>query len=287
MCLFPVPLSRGLGALLAVIVGTTMAHGQQITVVRAAPEKASPPAAVHKIVVFEGPNRSVHYVASGNVSAADRLAAYDLERAENALTYARDLQRLKQQYVNSERILEPQRRYVQEQLYGTQISYAGSSAGYGGYGGYGGGYYPYVFGSYGYPRGFGGYTSATSYSVVRSLQFGMGDEGRFKDAMVQVIAGEASGNYGASALRDYDAAAARAAASPLLSRDLALQKGPTASAPREPSFTKGDKITIWVGSDKYTGTVKDDRPGWLVLQTDKTEVTVRKSEITRTEVPAK
>jgi hypothetical protein len=46
-------------------------------------------------------------------------------------------------------------------------------------------------------------------------------------------------------------------------------------------------VTIWVGTDKYVGTVKDDLSGWVVLQTDKGEVTVRKSEITRSEVPSK
>jgi hypothetical protein len=42
-----------------------------------------------------------------------------------------------------------------------------------------------------------------------------------------------------------------------------------------------------VGTEKYMGTVKDDRAGWVVLQTDKGEVTVRKSEITRSEVTGK
>src|SRR5690349_7352511 len=140
MRLLPVHLGRGLGVVLGAVL-TATAHGQTITIARAAQPKAPPPtvapapfpASVHKLVVFEGPNRSVHYITAGNVSTADRLAAYELERAENALTYYHDLQRLKQQYVNSERILEPQRRYVREQLYGTQIRYGGSSVGYGGY----------------------------------------------------------------------------------------------------------------------------------------------------------
>jgi hypothetical protein len=294
MRLLPVHLGRGLGVVLGAVLATT-AHGQTITVAQTAQPKASPPAAapaplpasVHRIVVFEGPNRSVHYITAGNVSNADRLAAYELERAENALTYYRDLQRLKQQYVNSERILEPQRRYVQEQLYGTQIRYAGSSVGYTG-GSYGGwGYGPFVWGGYGYPRSFGGYTGATSYQVVRSLQYGMGDEGRFKNVMVQGIATDAAADRAPAVLRDYDAAVAQAATSPVLSRDLGLQKAPRTFESREPSFAKGSKVTIWVGNDKYAGTVKEDRPGWVLLQTDKGEVNVRKSEITRSEIPAK
>ncbi len=308
----PVHLGRGLGLLLGVVV-TATAQGQPIVVAHSARAKApaakdtadrTPPGSVHRIVVFEGANRSVHYVTSGALSTADRLAAFDLERAENELTYIHDLQRLKQQYVNSERIMEPQRRYVQEQLYGTQIRYGGSNTSYGGYGGYGYGgngyggygyggygssgiYSPYAFGGLGYRRSPSGSVGSTSYSVVRSLQFGMGDEGRLKNAMVSVLAREASSDYADAALRRYDTAAGRAASSATLSRDLSLRKGPAAYADREPSFAKGDKITIWLGNDKYTGTVKEDRPGWLVLQTDKGEVTVRKSEITRSETPSK
>jgi hypothetical protein len=302
MCPLPVHNVRGLGLLLGVVVAAT-AHGQSITVARVAQPKAPPPkaepapppASVHRLVVYEGANRRVHYIPASNVSTADRLAAYELERTENALTYYHDLQRLKQQYVNSERILEPRRRYVQEQLYGTQIRYGGSSAIYGGadYGwGYpyfwgGWGYSPYFWGGYGYPQSFAGYTGATSYQVAHSLQFGMGDEGRFKDVMVQAIAQDSSPDRGALVLREYEAAAARAAASPVLSRDLGLQKGPPPPESREPSFAKGSKVTLWVGNDKYTGTVKEDRPGWVVIQTDKAEVTVRKAEILRSEVPAK
>jgi hypothetical protein len=242
------------------------------------------------MVILQGPNRSVHYLTSGNISTRDRLAAFNLERAENGLTYVDDLQRLKQQYVNSERILEPQRRYVQEQLYGTQISYGGSSMSYGNYG-YGGRryFYPYAYGGSGYlggfGRGMGGYLGSSYSNVIRSLQFGMGDEGRMKNALVHVIAQEASPEYAAASVRNYEAAAARAAASPLLSRDLSLQASPTPASTSAPSFKKGSRVTIWIGNDKYAGTVRDDGPEWVVVQTDKSEVTVRKSEITRFEVP--
>ncbi|MGH7173649.1 MAG: hypothetical protein ACRELF_23385 [Gemmataceae bacterium] len=301
MCSFPVLLSRGLGILLGAVV-TTMAHGQQNNA-PAAPAKAPPPGSVHRMVIREGPNRHVHYIATGNLSTRDREAAYKLERAENELTYARDLQRLKQQYVNSERILEPHRRAVQQELYGQRIQSSGRSATYanygsGGYGGGGGyygspyGYYPFFNNGWGRGYGYGGggggvYASlgSTSYSVVRSLQFGMGDEGRMKNALVQVIAQEASASHAAGAVRDYEEAAARAAASPVLSRDLGLPK--SAAPAKEKSFTQGSKATIWVGKDKYSGTVKDDRPDWVVIQTDKAEVTIRKSEITRTEVSPK
>ncbi len=288
----PVSLSLGLGTVLAVVAAT--AHGQQIVVAQAAQEKAPPPkvaekapppAAVHKMTIFEGAHRRVNYITSGNLSTADLLTAYDLERAENELAYVRDLQRLKQQYAHSERIMEPQRRYVQEQLYGTQISYGGSSGYYGGSGGWG--YYPYAFGSYGWPRSFTGFAGSTSYSVVRSLQYGMGDEGIVKNSIAPAMARESSPEYAAFAVRTYDTIAARAAASPTLSRDLSLQKGSAYSTDRGPSFSKGSKVTIWVGNDKYQGTVKEDSADWVVLQTGTSDMTVRKSEITRAEAPSK
>jgi hypothetical protein len=179
-----------------------------------------------------------------------------------------------------------------QELYGTRIQYGGYGADGGGYfGSPYGGYYPFYANplgyGYGYPGGVFSSLGSTSYSVVRSLQFGMGDEGRMKNALVQVIAQEASPSHVAGAVRDYEDAATRAAASPILSRDLGLSKSAAPAPAKETSFTKGSKVTIWVGNDKYTGTVKDDRPGWVVIQTDKSEVTVRKSEITRMEVPSK
>lgn len=306
MCSFPVLLGRGLGILLGVVV-TTMAHGQQNKVAPERPEKAPPPAGVHRMVIQEGPNRRVHYITTGNISTSDRLAAYNLERFENDLTYLHDLQRLKQQYVNSERILEPQRRAVQQRWYGVREQtgdYAAAAYSPGGYG-YVGGYYGYPYGYFpfynnGWGYGYGGYGGHGGYpggvygwlgkswdTMDRSLQYGVGDEGRMKNALVQVIAQDATPSRTAAAVRDYDAAAARAADSPILSRDLGLSKSAAAAPAREPKYTKGAKATIWVGNDKYVGTVKEDLPGWLVLQTDKAEVTVRKSEITRSEAPTK
>jgi hypothetical protein len=298
----PVILGRGLGIFLGLAVAAS-AHGQPITVAKEAQPKApaakgaaveTAPASVHKVEVYQGPNRIVHYVPSGDLSTSDRLAAYEMERAENDLAYAHNLQRLKQQYVNSERVLEPQRRYVQEQLYGTSISYGSSFAnaiGGGGYGGFGGrGYFPYVFGGYGngsIGNGFGGYAGSNALSVTRNLQFGMGDEGVLKNALAQSILADSSPEYAAAALRNYDTAVARAASSPTLARALNLQKGTTTYAAYEPTFTKGSNVVIWVGNDKYAGTVKDDNAGWVVISTANGEVSVRKSEITRSETPAK
>lgn len=288
---------RELGLLLCVLT-LTLAHGRQCAAAD------PPPGSVHRMVIQEGVNRSVHYITSGNLSTSDRIAAYDLERTENELTNLKDLQTLKHQYVKSERDMEPWRHYVQRQLYGRQVrsgSYSASSANYVpngvygvpgtyGYGGYNGSYFPYHHG-YGYGYGNAGLAfgsrMASFSSETRSLQFGMGNEGRLKDALVQVIARQAVPEYTVTAVRDYENAVSRAAASPILSRDLHLPKSAASAPSAEPTFTKGARATIWIGSEKYAGTVKEDRPSWLVLQTDKTEVTLRKSAITRAEVSPK
>ncbi|HTU91928.1 MAG TPA: hypothetical protein VMF69_17735, partial [Gemmataceae bacterium] len=172
--------------------------------------------------------------------------------------------------------------------YANYVPFSGfGSAGSNGYNGFYSPFFGGYYGGYGYPGSALGSRSASSYSETQSLQFGMGDEGRVKNAIVGVIAQQSSPDYAAAAVRNYEAAVDRAAASPILSRDLGLHKSGASSPSAEPTFTKGNKVTIWVGNDKYVGTVKDDRPGWVVIQTDKADVTVRKSEITRSEVPPK
>lgn len=292
MYAFPVSIRCRLGIMLGVAVLSTAYGGQTAA--------AEPPSgSVHRMVIVEGANRSVHYIASGNLSTSDRLTASALQRTENELTYIKDLQQLKHQYVKSERSLEPWRRYIQRQLYGRHIrsgSYGATYANYVPYSGYGNPgtygynpfYSPYGYGfGYGYPGAAYASGNASSYSESRSLQFGMGSEGRVKDAIVQVIARQSLPEYATTAERNYETAVSRAAASPVLSRDLGLSKKGVSAPSSEPTFTKGVKATIWAGNEKYVGTVKDDRPGWLVLQTDKAEVTVRKSEIKRAEVPSK
>lgn len=291
MRLSPVHLGRGLGVLLGVA-ASTMASAQPST-------PKAPPASVHKIVVYQGPNRSVHYITTGNLSTSDRRDLSDLQRAENELAYTHDLQSLKQQYVNNERAMEARRHIVQLQLYGRRISSTNYNAVYGGYGGSGwgnggwgyGGWGGWGYGPYASPYGYAGYSSngglygfvnSNLNSEVRSLQYGMGDEGRMKNALVAVISHEATAEHAAATLQGYDAAVGRAANSTVLSRDLGLKKDGAAPKPA-PSPRKGAKVTIWTGDTKHVGTVKDVRPDAVVLQTDKGEVTVNKSAITRWE----
>jgi hypothetical protein len=243
-----------------------MANAQQIVLASMRQEKSQPARAaepssgsVHRMVIVEGPNRRVHYIASGKLSESDSMAAYNLERAENELAYLRDLQELKQQYVRSERTLEPHRRVVQLELYGRQTSsssYASTYVNYNPYGAYGypGGLYGYYgagapamyspfFYGYGGNRG-GAYSSVSSSSSLerRGLQYGMGNEGSMKNAMVRVIAAQASPDYVAAAVKNYQAALKDAADSPILSRDLGLPK--SQKSPPPPSSEKDSPKSV-------------------------------------------
>jgi hypothetical protein len=253
----------------------TAAHGQEG---RPAPRQPAPPPAAppprerpalaaHRMEIYEGPNRTVHYFAT---APGDRAAAWDLQRAENEWQYVMDLQALKRQYINSERILEPQRRYVQEQLYGTSISYGTSNlnAGYGyGWGyGYPGYVYPYAYpyfnGGYGTP-GFSASLASTNTFVTRSLAYGMGDEGKLKDAMVQVIAQQAaSPEYLVQAARHYAAAVDHAGTAP--------------------AVTAASVTLTLKGGDRVAGLKMREDGDWYVIdQGGGHEVRVRKSEVSR------
>jgi hypothetical protein len=248
-----------------------------------APKKDTTPPRAYRMEIYEGPNRTVHYFGG---APADRSRLSDLEHTENELQYARDLEALKRQYVNSERILEPQRRYVQEQLYGTSISF-GTFNYLGGFGGGGWGYgrggfaypyaypYPYNYGGYGFP-GFNGYLGGYSGFTTRSLAYGMGDEGKFKDAMVQVIAQQAAApDYTLAAYRNYAAALHDAAASKELARDLNLASGEAGPARAAVALTLK-------GGDRVEGLKwREDGDWYVVEQPGSREVRIRKTEVTR------
>jgi len=326
MRFLPIHLSRALGVVLA-IVAPTIGYGQQITVSRyaqakgppakRAAEEISPSGTVHRIELYSGPHHSVTYLPSGRVPTSDRMTAREMERAENEQIYVRELERLKQQYVNAERVSEPQRREVQKELYGqsttsensrTNMGGGNFNNGYGGYGGYmgyggfgalgsfgtlGGLAYGGLGGmgygglGYGSRRGFyNNYTGTSSDSVTRGLQFGVGDEGRFKDEMVKAIAQQTSPEYAEAAQKNYQAALSHAATSPMVAKALSLPRTPNAYAEYDPSYPKDSEVVLWLGTEKYTGIVKADRPDWLILQTDNGELRVRKSAIQRAEVHA-
>ncbi len=253
---------------------------------------------VYRMELYSGPNRTVRYFGVG-ASPSERAALNDLARAENEMDYVNKLQDLRRLYVNNEITLQPQRLYVQEQLYGIQISYGWNSmlAGYGYGGGYGGpGWnwgvndyvsgYPYGWGTgYGYPGGYGGYLGGSSTNVVRSLAAGMGDEGVLKNQIAPVIAQQmASPEYAAAVSRNYQAALTEAANYPRLARALGVKKGEGAEVafPTEPRARPQPPVTLTLkGGEKVEGSTLAEEGDWYVVTTPRGQTQVRKSEVMR------
>lgn len=222
--------------------------------------------------IRNGSSRRVHY-SSPSTSPGERSALADLERAENEAAYAEDLMALRQEYVTSERLLEPYRRTVQQQLYGFNLESTDSSFFRGGYGPGGLGY-PFGLG-YG---GYYGYGYGGSTTVFRSLANGVGDEGRFKDEMVRQIARQATPEYATAAARGVNTALASAAESDRLRAGLRLPGRGTAFAageqPRKVTLTMKDGKTL-------SGILAREDGDWLLVETAGSDVSVRKSDVTR------
>jgi hypothetical protein len=245
-------------------------------VVTSAPRAAEAPRGgdMLRTEIFSGPTRTVRYHPS-NASPGERAALNDLERAENEAAYANDLLALKQQYVTSERILEPYRRQIQQQLYGFNYDSTYSAFSGGGFG-------PGTYFNYAYPfgSGFGGYGFGfgLTNTVSRSLAYGMGDEGRFKDEMVRQIAREATPEFAASAAHGVNTALANVAESDRLRAGLGLPErgivGVGAETPRKATVTFKDGKTA-------TGTVTRQDGDWLLIQTPAGDINVRRSEVNR------
>jgi hypothetical protein len=288
-----------LGGAAAVALGMLTATAGQAQEKLPAPAKPAAseaaPSGVYRMVIRNGATQTVHYVAGSGVSPGDAAALRDLEGAENEAMYAQDLQRLKQQYVASERLLEPERRFIQMALYGQSINvsanngFAGSLGGYGGPGFRFAGGYPYygyggAFGNGG--LGFGGGTvfGSSSSSVNRSLANGMGDEGVLKNMLSQVIAQEATPNYTAAAMRNYNAAVSRAGESNALRVALGLPErkagGPNPYRYAAAESTAPVVLTLKNGQ-QVEGSKMTTDGDFYVIDTPTRKVRVLKSEVTR------
>jgi hypothetical protein len=249
------------------------------------PDVAKQPAGVGRIEIYEGPRRTVQYVAP-NLSPGEQAALNDLARAENETAYANELLALKRLYVDSERTLEPYRRFIQQQLYGFSTDSTSSgfvSSGFGGFGG--GGFFPYVFGDNAYGTGwggglFGGATTTTS----RSLANGMGDEGVMKAAFARQIASQADPAFAAGAARDMGVAMGRIGASEQLAKSFGLNRGNIAPAA---AATAPHIVLTLKNGDKVDGTLYGEDADWFRVDTATGTVSVRKSEVTKVEMPKK
>jgi hypothetical protein len=141
---------------------------------------------VHRIEIYNGPYRTVHYFSDG-ASAEEQGKLRDRERTENEAALADQMQGLLRQYVADESILERRRRDVQLLFYGHSNVITELYPDYSQYfPGYGYGYYwPYNnYGSYGYYPYGSGYGNVTSMNGL----FGVGDEGRLKTELTKSLA---------------------------------------------------------------------------------------------------
>lgn len=145
--------------------------------------------ASHRLEIYNGPYRTVHYFADG-ASAAEQDKLRERERTENEAALTDQVHALLRQYVADESLLERRRRDVQWLYYGHSnvTTSTFSPYGYGYYAPYYGYYGPYTsYGYYGYGYPYGGdFTSVTSTNGL----FGVGDEGRMKAELAKVLAAQ-------------------------------------------------------------------------------------------------
>lgn len=230
---------------------------------------------VTKMEIYEGGRVTVRYFGK-NLSPGEAVTVRELERLENEQSYLRDLQVLKTQYAASERLLEPIRREVQMQLYGTSTTRSASGTSYvSSYGNGAAGYYGYP-----YLNGGGPLASATlsdSVTQTRSLAEGVGPQGVVKDAMAGVLASQSTAEYAAAVDRAYDRVAMRAASSSVLAAAFGLKKGDgevAAQARYTVTLKDGRRIT-----GQKMAVSADDKEMWVVERSNGSKSTIRKSDV--------
>jgi len=265
------------------------------------------PRGVHRMEVNNGASQTVRYF-SMRLSPGESAALRDLERSENDLIYVRNLQALKQQYVADERMLETQRNLAQQQMYNVAMMPASSYGAF--WGPSGSGTLAAVSEGYGYPSaytypagfGLGGlYAYGGGYGrgdygagvaglgnaslLAANLGYGVSDERTLKDALVSVVAKEASAEFATLVERNNSRALAQVASSPKIRVALGLPDGS-----RMPSaFVKPAAAE---GSDPYVITLKDgttisgpkmeETKEWIIIITNTgRKVRVRPADVTR------
>ena len=228
----------------------------------------------HRLVIENGPSRTVHYI-SRDLSPGEESALRDLERAENGLAIAEELQGLRRLYLRNERLLELRRGQVNPLLYGYTSDYAAGlfpgvvTTAYGGVAGY-----PYV-GGFGNVGGIFAYPGAAAAigNVTNTLDYGVGNEGVIKDVLAHTLADPAAADAAARAARAYDTALARVADT-RLGKDFRLVREERAAGPRVTLVMKKD-------NEKIAGNLVSDDGEWITVETDKEEVTVRRADVDR------
>jgi hypothetical protein len=283
-----IPLLPTLRRLTGLTLGLLLAASPVLAQVKDKPAEPAKDGNTHRLEIYNGDMRSVHYFADG-LSASERASLSDVQRLENEVAFTENLARLRAQYVRNERELERRRAGVQNLLYGTSTTYGSGfypgtfSGGYYGYG------YPLL--GYGYPGFYNafypGYVGSAG-TTTQNLAFGVGDEGVIKTEMARVLAAQSSPTYATQARQDYYSALERAASDQRLASVMELKKGDVVPASFEQSTSSdlglatGDLVTLTPKTgDKIDGTFIRESGDWITVQAGNEQVTLRKSEIIR------
>lgn len=252
----------------------------------------------HRIEIYNGPFRTVHFFVGG-LSRAERGSLRDVERAENELALTDRLLALRQQYVTDEQKLQAARFRMQERLasvtsgyasgvypdqapvidYNELLAFADTYIGHGGFPGYhrfghgwSGAYDPGY--GYGLPSGpMTGYAGAATQTVA----LGAIDEGPIKSELARTLATQATPEYRAMALRDLNEALARAGQSERLRAALDVSDRGVRPAAAESVPGARVEVTLKSGSKVRGSVVREDNDR-IVVNTGTGEVEVRKSE---------
>jgi hypothetical protein len=265
---------------------------------------------VHRMEILNGMSGiSVSYFGK-DLAPSEMAALRDLERAENDANAAGTMAALRNLYVRDEIRMEHQRHRVQMAMYGTATkstfgSYLGGGAAPGGYAmgsfpipnnyalvqnpmyGTAGIYpgqlaysplYPNV-----YTPGFWGDTGLTN-TVTRSdgLQHGMGDEGAMKTEIARAMATQYTPESAAATARGVDFAIGRVASLPNLRKGLGMKEPGNVAEAGFGTIT----LTLKDGKELKGELIRED-PDWLYVQTDNEDVSVRKTDVTKTVRPRK
>ncbi|HKB37071.1 MAG TPA: hypothetical protein VKD72_11495 [Gemmataceae bacterium] len=265
------------GASLAAILLLAVSASAQDNKVK--PANAAEEPGVHKMEIYNGPLRTVSYIYSG-LSPSEAQAIRELERAENEMTLADEMLKLRMQYVSGERVFDAQRRFSQQQLYGYSSSGSESSAftvgrRIGPFGALYSHFAPF-WGGWGWGMGgYGGYggsavAAASASTDTVSLSQGVGDEGALKTDLARTIAIQATPEYAARAQENLAVAQAVVASDPKV-RDMLRM-------PAAVVLVQGGTVTLASG-EKITGDVIFEGAEWLVIKTPQGVRKIHRSQV--------
>jgi len=273
----------------AVLVALFLAAPLQAQTYRARARTTRP--AAYQMEIFNGASRTVRNFGN-DLSPGEMASLSDLERLENEASFAQEVLALKNQYVVGERLLEPQRRVVQQELYGrsiTQSNYGALTTGYG-YDWPG-----YRVAGYGFfrPAAYGSAVAGDRTTETRSLADGVGDEGVLKATLAGVIAKQAVPSYAASVTKDYRTAVSEAGESRNLRAGLALpttdviRRENNAIRAAEFETPASDRVTLTLmNGKKITGSSLEEGKEWITIKRqDGGTSRFRLSQVTQIDLP--